>query len=156
MALSFLTIAAEESRESTTFGMLPKADSLKVTVPEAGLLRVGYSARFKSSASGAGRAAIFVGTNQLKTYTTEPKALAVATSGTSFRQLSSSQLGLTVGPAEATGADVTTGQLVSASIEGGMAVIWVAAGTYDVSVQFSATSGKVFAKERRLWVEVVE
>jgi len=159
MALFSLTIAKEESRESTTFGTLPSADVIKgVVVGEKGLLRVGYSARFKSSASSAGAAAIFLGANQLKLYTTEPKVVSASTFGTMFRQLSSSgEAGLVTNTSnEATGSDVTTGQLISATTQGGMAELFLAAGTYDVSIQFKATSGSVTAKDRRLWVETVE
>lgn len=158
MALFSLAIAKEETRESATFGTLPTADLIKeVKVGEKGLLRIGYSARFKSSVSGAGKAAIFLGANQLKLYTTEPKVQMVSTVGTTFRHLSTSWGGLTTSTSgEATGADVTTGQLISASIEGGMAELWVAPGTYEVSVQYKATSGSATGKERRLWVEVPE
>lgn len=86
-----------------------------------------------------------------------------------------------LGSAAASGADVTTGQAVGLVAYGGTAVplgvelggtvyqgvapdathaylyggpcyIFAAAGTYDVSVQFKATSGSVTAKNRKLWV----
>jgi len=159
MALFSLVIAKEELRESTTYGTLPTADLIKeVKVGSSGLLRVGYSARFKSSVSGAGTAAIFLGANQIKLYTTEPKVQGASTTGTVFRQLSSSPAtGLATNSSnEAVGADVTTGQLLSVTTTGGMAELFLAAGTYEVSVQYKATSGSVTAKERRLWVETVE
>lgn len=158
MALFSLAIAKEESRESATFGTLPTADLVKeVKVSEKGLVRIGYSARFKSSVSGAGRAAIFLGTNQIKLFTTEPKAVSAATIGTQWRHLSSTFIGLTASSAgEAVGGDATTGQLISASLEGGEASLWLPAGTYEVSIRYSATSGTVSAKERRLWCEVPE
>lgn len=34
----------------------------------------------------------------------------------------------------------------------GFVVLFAAAGTYDVSVQFKSSSGTVTAKERKLWV----
>src|SRR5690349_10367695 len=80
-------IATEESRESTSFGTLTTADEIKsVVLPENGLLVVGYSAIVKSSVSAAGRAAIFVGSNQLKTGTGSgpPSAEQAATVGTGF------------------------------------------------------------------------
>lgn len=159
MALFSLVVAKEESRENTSFGTLPTADLIKeVKVGEKGLLRIGYSARFKSSVAGAGQAAIFLGANQIKLYTTEPKGVAAATTGTVFRQLSSSATtGLSANSSnEASGADVTTGQLLSATLQGGMAELFLAAGTYEVSVQYKAASGSVTAKERRLWVEAPE
>lgn len=159
MALFSLAIAKEETRENTAFGTLPTADLIKeVKVGEKGLIRIGYSARFKSSVSGAGKAAIFLGANQLKLFTNEAKVVSASTTGTVFRQLSSATTtGLAANTAsEATGTDSTTGQLLSTSFEGGMAELWLAAGTYDVSIQFKATSGSVSAKERRLWVETPE
>lgn len=158
MALFNLAISKEESRESTTFGTLPTADLIKeIKVGEKGLVRIGYSARFKSSVSGAGKAAIFLGANQLHLYTTEAKPQQCSTSGTAFRHLSSGFSGLATSTSgTATGADVMTGQLISGGIEGGMAILWLAAGTYEVSVRFLASEGTVTAKERRLWVEVPE
>lgn len=159
MALFSLAIAKEESRESTVFGTLPTADLIKeVVVGEKGLVRIGYSARFKSSVSAMGKAAIFIGANQLKLYTTEAKAVATSTIGVGFRNLgSSSATGLAAyASGDATGADVTTGQLLSTSLESGMATLFVGAGTYDISVQYRATEGKVTAKERRIWVETAE
>lgn len=158
MALFSLAIAKEETRESATFGTLPTADLIKeVKVGEKGLVRVGYSARFKSNITGTGRAAIFLGANQVKEYTTEPKVVSASTIGTTFRHLSSSYRGLVTSTAgEAVGADVTTGQLLTASLEGGMAELWLAEGTYEVGVFYKATSGNVSAKERRLYVEVPE
>lgn len=155
MAVYSLTIAKEETRENTAFGILPTADLVKeVKVGESGLLKIGYSARFKSSVSGAGAASIFLGANELKLYTTEPKVQFATTVGTTFRHLSSFFGGLTTSTAgEAVGADVTTGQLISASTSGGIAELWLAPGTYEVSVQYKASSGSVSAKERRLWCE---
>lgn len=159
MALFNLAISKEESRESTTFGTLPTADLIKeVVVGEKGLVKIGYSARFKSSVSAAGKAAIFLGANQLKLYTTESKVVSASTVGLGFRSLSSgSNAGLvTYASGDAVGTDATTGQLLSTSLDGGMAELWLAAGTYDISVQFKATEGKVTAKERRLWCEIPE
>jgi hypothetical protein len=159
MALFNLAISKEESRESTVFGTLPTADLIKeVVVGEEGLVRIGYSARFKSSVSAAGKAAVFLGVNQLKLFTTESKAVAASTVGLGFRSLSSgSNAGLvTYASGDAVGADATTGQLLSTSLDGGMAELWLAAGTYDISVQYRATEGKVTAKERRIWVETPE
>jgi hypothetical protein len=54
--------------------------------------------------------------------------------------------------------DVTTGQLLGRNLAAtlmGLAVVFAAAGTYDVSIQFKSASGSVTAKERKLWVEAV-
>jgi hypothetical protein len=158
MALFSLAIAKEETRESATFGTLPTADLIKeVKVSERGLLRIGYSARFKSSVSGAGAASVFLGANELKLYTTEPKVQFATSVGTTFRHLSTGFSGLVTSTAgEAVGADVTTGQMIAASVSGGEISLFLAAGTYDISVQYKATSGSVTAKDRRLFVETVE
>lgn len=158
MALFHLAISKEESREGATFGTLPTADLIKeVVVGEKGLVRIGYSARFKSSVSGAGKAAIFLSANQLRSYTTESKPQQCATSGTAFRQLTTAPAGLLTSTAgTATGADVTTGQAICAGLEGGMVALWVAAGTYEVSIRFLTSEGTISAKERRLWVETPE
>lgn len=153
-----LVIAKEESLVSATYGTLATPDEIKeVKVPENGIVLIGYSAKFKSSVSGAGAAAIFLNANQLKEYTTEPKDAATGTTATTFRNLTSSWRGLSTASAgEATGADVTTGQLIGSSLIGGLAAVFLAAGTYTVSVRFKASSGSVSAKERRLWVGVPE
>lgn len=153
-----LVIAKEESRESATYGTLATPDEIKeVVVPENGIVLIGYSAKFKSSVSASGAAAIFLNANQLKEYTTEPKDIAAGTTATTFRNLTSSWRGLSTASAgEAIGADVTTGQLIGSSLAGGLAAVFLAAGTYTVSVRFKAVEGKVTAKERRLWVGVPE
>lgn len=158
MALFSLVVSKEESRESTVYGTLTTPDEIKeVKVAENGLILVGYSAKFKSSVSSAGAAAIFLGTNQLKEYTTEPTDIAAGTSGTAFRNLTSSWRGVTTASAgTAVGADVTTGQLIGSSLAGGLAPIFLNAGTYNVSVRFKAVEGKVTVKERRLWIIVPE
>ena len=60
-------ISAEESRTNTAFGTMATADEITgVVVPQNGLMVIGYTATAKSSVSGEGRAAIFIGSNQLK------------------------------------------------------------------------------------------
>jgi hypothetical protein len=39
---------------------------------------------------------------------------------------------------------------------GGVCYVFAAAGTYDVSVQFKASSGSITAKSRKLWVSSVD
>ncbi len=159
MATYSLAISKEETRENTAFGTLPTADLIKeVVVGESGLLRVGYSARFKSSVAEAGKAAIFIGANQLKLFSNEAKVVSASTVSTTFHQLSSSKIsGLSANTSVvATGTDVTTGQLLSSGLDGGSAEFWLTPGTYEVSVQFKATSGSVTAKERRLFIEAPE
>lgn len=155
-------IATEQTRESTSFGTLSTADEITgVVLPENGLILLGYTANMKSSVSGAGRAAIFVGSNQLKTDLggTAPAAQEIGSVGTAFHHIFSTTYGLTTQETGVWTGDVTTGQALSyssggASI-GGLCAIFAAAGTYAISVQFKASSGSVTAKERKLWAWVL-
>ena len=154
-----LTIETESERESATFGAMTLADEIKnVVLPTRGLIVVGYMAKWKCSVASAGRAAIFLGTNQLKNPQTASAVEAEAGGTTEYSVLSSSVN--TAGLATSTGgatALTTTGMPLSASTGsgGGLAYVFASAGTYNVSIQFRATSGKVFAKERTLWVGVI-
>jgi hypothetical protein len=75
-----------------------------------------------------------------------------------FKPLSSTAIGLKGDADNATvyAGDVTTGQLVGrvgASFPGGgQIVVFAAAGTYVVSVQFNSSSGSVTVAGRKLWV----
>jgi hypothetical protein len=141
-------IATEETRENVAFGTLTTKDEIaSVVLPENGLMLIGYIANFKSSVSAAGRAAVFIGANQLSASGAAQQALSV---GTGFRRLHTAWGGLTVGPNE--NAWLTTGEILGSPLEAGFAVVFGAAGTYTVSAQFKATSGSVTAKERKLWV----
>lgn len=147
-------IATEQSRESTSFGTLTTADEIKeVVLPENGLLVIGYAALAKCSVSAAGRAAIFIGSNQLKIAgATVPVVQETELFGTGFQTISSVARGLDRGEGTSY---VTTGQAVYAAKTehtGGMCFVHAAAGTYNISVQYRATSGSVTAKERKLWV----
>lgn len=147
-------IATEQSRENTAFGVLSTADEIKeVVLPENGLIAIGYMAKVKSSVSAAGRAAVFVGSNQLKAIKVgEPVEQEAATIGTNLTQLSTTGHGLENGGEEGlTAADVTTGQVVGVGSKGGIAYVFAAAGTYAISIKYKATSGSVTAKERKLW-----
>lgn len=152
-----LSIATEQTRENVAFGTLTTADEIKeVVLPENGLIVIGYRSIWKSSVSNAGRAAIFLGANQLKaTGSTAPEVVeASASSGTSFSTLASSPTaGLTA--ASVGTSFVTTGQILANGSGTGLCVIFAAAGTYTVSVQYRATSGNVAVKERTLNVGVL-
>jgi hypothetical protein len=152
-------IATEETRENTAFATLTTKDEITgVVLPENGLIIVGYSANTKSSINKAGRIAIFLGANQLKSQTTGSVAVQEAeTESTTLGRTISYSGGLIYGGTTSS-ADVTTGQALSggnAAGFGGFCIIFAAAGTYNVSVQYRATSGSVTAKERRLWVAVL-
>lgn len=161
-------IATEQSRNNESFGLLGTPDEIpSVVVPTDGLLLVGYSASVKSANSGAARAAIFLGANQLKiapwTEGTAPiKQEAEGNVGIlSFSKVFSTATGLRFNSVGAYSGDVTTGQLIGANSAssgvGGMTAIFAAAGTYNVSVQYRAGNpgGEVWAKERKLWVAVL-
>jgi hypothetical protein len=149
-------ITATESRSNTAYGLLTTPDRVPgIVVPTVAKLRVTYQATWQSSVATAASAAIFIGANQLKTPSQPAPVVVDAFMGgpntardvplsTVANGLSS---GDTTNPAY-TG-DVTTGQVL-APVE-----ITVAAGTYDISVQFKSTSGTVTVKNRLLIVETV-
>jgi hypothetical protein len=149
-------ISTEESRENTSFGTLTTADKIEgVVVPENGIVVVLYKAHVKSSVAEAGKCAIFLGSNQLKTGASTAKQEASTKVGEAnfYRYFSSYQGGL-INNEIGVEPPVTTGQTIGHKTAGlgGFCPIEVAAGTYDISVQFKATSGSVTAKERKFWV----
>lgn len=147
-------IATEETRENVAYGTLTTKDEIaSVILPENGLIVIGYQANVKSSVASAGRLAIFIGANQIKVVgTTVPVVQEGGTGGGGFTQASTSANGLTVA-GEGT-SFVTTGQVLASSLAqgGGFCYVYAAAGTYNISVQYKASSGNVTAKERKLWV----
>lgn len=163
-------IATAESRTNTSYGTLTTPDQVSSTVlPTDGLLFVAYRAMWQSSVNDAGRAAICIGGTQLQFAGTggasfEPQEAANDTGGSgpaSYVQLFSTGAGLeSQDTAYPGGSEPSTGLLVGGlvdanaggGVQGGVAVIWAAAGTYDISVQFKATSGSVTVKNRKLWV----
>lgn len=154
-------IATEETRNNTAYGTLTTPDQVSnIVMPTDGLIVVAYQALWKSSVSGAGSAAIFVGANQLVTADGNgapgAEAAEAATGGTtSYATLATAFYGLAGGVAPSSAETlVTTGQTVKNALSGagGVVHIFAAAGTYDISVQFKASSGSVTAKERKLWV----
>lgn len=148
-------IATEESRTNTSFGTLTTADEIKsVVLAENGLILISYTAIIKSSVSGAGGVAIFIGSNQLKSpgIVAAPEVQEASTTGTSSTMFISRGGGLV--NLEAGTSYVTTGMtLGAAGTSSGLCPVFAAAGTYDISVKYKATSGSVTAKERKLWVE---
>jgi len=144
-------VATEETRENVAFGTLTTADEIKsVVLPTSGIIFLQFAALIKSSVAAAGRAAVFLGANQLKkTATTTPEVAEEATAGTGFTTFSASSSGLN-NTLQGT-SFVTTGQ----TIGGAGAYIFAAAGTYNISIQYRATSGSITAKERKLWVGVM-
>lgn len=161
-------VAGAETRSSASFGTLTTPDEVAgIVLPTNGLIAVWYQATWQSSVSGAGRANIFIGANELQAIASNtsigPSAAGAeaATLSTGVLSLASTANGLRSG-AQATNytGDVTTGQTISPGPPsstapiGGPSWIFAAAGTYTVSVQFAATSGSVTASARRLVVRV--
>lgn len=143
-------IATEESRTNTSFGTLTTPDEIKsVVVPENGIIRIGYIALAKSSISENGELAAFVGSEEL------PPGGNTAITTNEFRRFYSSVRGLersSVGSSFGAG---TVMLRAGATLSGGMMEAAPPAGTYNVSVQYKASSGSITAKERRLWVAVL-
>jgi hypothetical protein len=162
-----VSTAAAESRTNAAYGLLTTPDRVSsVVVPTNGLLIVGYRALWKTTATGTMNAAIFLGANQLKL----PQRISAPsvqeasyTSGGAadniYKSLVTSPQGLKANPIQAGGdeSEVTTGMLLTLddfyapNDNGGVAFIFAAAGTYDVSVQFKSATG-LTVKDRHLWV----
>lgn len=152
-------IATEQERESTSFGTLTTKDEVtNVVLPTNGLIVVYYLAVVKSSVSASGRAAIFLNENQLKTVNSGSwVGQETPTIGTAFATFSAGDAGLSA-VGENPEAQPTTGAgfgVGSATSRGAGCAIFAAAGTYNISVRFKALSGKITAKERRLYVGVI-
>lgn len=150
-------IATEETRTSTEYGTMPTPDEIKsVVLPENGLICVAYRAIAKSTVSAAGNFALFLGSNQAKAGTggTSPEARSANITGTNFKPIGIVQSGPEIsGVSETWGGDVTTGQYLIPTLNSSpYAVLFAAAGTYNVAVKFKASSGSVMVKERKLWV----
>lgn len=155
-------IATSESRTNTAYGTLTTPDQVAgVVVPANALLAVYYHATWEQSASTAARAAIFLGSNQLKIASAAGPAVQEASiGGTTSPDVVMGSFGgglISMTAGFYTG-DVTTGQVVGglwATQSPGFAMIFAAAGTYTVSVQFKASAGSVTVKNRKLFVSTV-
>lgn len=163
---------APEVRVNVAYGLMPTPDRVQnVVLPTDGLLRVYYNATWSESVTNAARAAIFVGANQIKRWSDGANAPAVleafiGTNAASSLLTTDAASGL-VGDNSVGfgyGGDVTTGQIVGRAVNGrsndrlfgGAVTIFAAAGTYDISVQYKASSGSVSVSNRKLWVEAIE
>jgi hypothetical protein len=148
-------IATEQTRESASFGTLTTPDEIKeVKLPENGLIAIAYLAIAKCSTAGSGRAAIFIGSNQLKKPgSSVPVVQEAELFGTgTFQTVATAADGLDRGEGTSF---VSTGQVVAHNRGtgfGGFCYVFASAGTYNISVQYRATAGSITAKERKLWV----
>jgi hypothetical protein len=152
-------IASSESRSGSSYGLMPTPDRVQnVVLPTDGLIFVAYQATWSETNLGAGKAAIFIGPTQLHIAAGQnnPVQQAVIPSGgpSVFASLATTTQGLLslgAGGSDYVG-DVTTGQVLGGNQGAGSIAVFAAAGTYDVSVQFSANTGSVSVKNRKLWV----
>ena len=177
-------IDGSESRTNAAYGLLATPDRVSgIVLQEDGYIEIDFLAIWESSVADAGRAAIFIGENQLKIDrgTVNPVTQAawlntVSGSAGIPTVLGTAPQGLVSGgTADVITSDpVSTGQVVGASpvysgnIEvdgtpvtvsdlfiGGSVKVFAAAGTYDVSVRFKSASGSVTVKQRKLWVRAL-
>lgn len=152
-------IVASEARTNVAYGLLTTPDQVSnVVLPQDGLILVTFQAIWNNTISSAGRAAIFLNGVQLaigKSASVPVVQEATGGVGGADAPLCSTVSGLLSGDSTGTqSTEVTTGQLVALSGNiGGACAIFAAAGTYNVSVQFRATSGTVNVQRRKLWVE---
>lgn len=161
-------VATEETVTSTSYTTLTTPDTVSsIVLPTDGLIFVGFQGMWKESVSGAARAAIFLGTDQLKLADNNATAapavqetsLSAGGAADLYKPLATSQLGLMGNSSAGTAytGDVTTGQIIgmlgpSSTYYAGVVPLFAAAGTYSVSVKFKSSSGTVTAKNRKLWV----
>lgn len=159
-------VATEQSRANAAYGLLTTPDRVQnVVLPTDGLIFVHFQALWKASEADKGAAALFIGENQLR----NPRAngepvvneagLVNGKVSTKFSPLVSNPTGLfTAGSGVSDSTLVTTGLagfydgVTFNNPAGAICVIEAAAGTYDISVRFKATSGSVTVKERKLRV----
>lgn len=151
----YRTIAAEETRASVSLtNFVGGRDEVEVTAGASGLLLVGFHAGFKSSVSGAGTAAIFVGGNQAKNPTGTGTVSAVTSKETKWDTIAAAPAGL-IKMEEGTEpeADAGTGQIIGQPF---CPIFGLTSGTnYVISVRWAASSGNVLAKERKLWARAL-
>lgn len=166
-------IATAETRTNTAYGLMTTPDRVQnVVLPADGLLYVSYVATVRESVEDAARAAVFIGATQCTLAAPGNGSLNTVDSG---RIRADQGAGAGVmdfympTPVSVAGASYTLGNFVglatgtilgrnAVTVTGdvthylGFAAIYAAAGTYDVSVQYKASSGSVTAKDRKLWV----
>lgn len=168
-------IATEESTTSSSYTYLTTPDRVQnVVLPTDGLIFVAYTADWYRNGGSGASAALFVGANQAKIAVSDQsiprEQYAVARTG-GYGKLLTTPGGLVSGSGaysgdEATGQILGTAKSLSGSYEsyaftnvvtapsmtGGVCTLFAAAGTYDIGIKFKASSGTVYAKERKLWV----
>jgi hypothetical protein len=119
-------IATTEGRTNVAFGLLTTPDRVQnIVLPTDGLICVAYKALWDGG-NGNGRAAIFIGANQLKVAENDspaagaPVTQAAVGFGSMYKHLHTAPFGITSFDANINDStDVTTGQVV-----GGIAIAW--------------------------------
>lgn len=157
-------IASAENTTSTTYTTLTTPDQVSnVVLPTDGLIYIWYTALWFDTVASAARAAIFIGANQLRAYSVGgggpiPQETVLDTANRTAL-FNTGTHGLDSGdtPIANLAAPVTTGQILGGTrtldVRSGACVVYAAAGTYDISVQFKTSSGTLTASNRKLWVE---
>lgn len=162
-------IATTEARTNVAFGLMPTPDQVnELVVPTDAVICVLAQMTWQESVAGAASAALLIGANQLSTVGVTGGSPITATGvGVTSGQPANIDEALSTWPGGLRGqtsrsggaytGDVTTGQAIglqagATGVMSGICFLFVAAGTYDVGVQFKATSGSVTAKNRKLWV----
>lgn len=156
-----VSIPAVESTTSLSYSPtnLATPDRIQnVVVGTNGLLIIGYQAIWQCTVGNNAMAAIFIGANQLKNASAGGAPVAQEafhSSGVADdNPLSTAPAGLVSAASAGNATEVTTGQTIGVSSStGGVTFVFVAPGTYDVSVQFkNFGAATTTVKNRRLWV----
>lgn len=147
-----------ETITSTSYADMTTPDRVQnIVLPTDGLIDIYYHAEWSSSVSNVGKAAIFLGSNQLKKPT--------STGGTSVQEVTSAASNIespvvtcSAGLVAAVnsvdyGGPVTTGQVIGDNNGiGGACTVFAAAGTYTVGIKYKSSSGTVQRRYGKLWV----
>lgn len=162
-------IDTDESRTNTSFGLLTTPDRVSnVEVPPNGVLYIKFYCQMKSSAAGSNaQVALFLGATQLQRasgngYTPVQISGNSGAAGGDWYHISTDASGLmsdTTGFSSTMAVPPTTGTVLGVSRAtpainaAGTCEVYVAAGTYDVSVQFLGLGVTTTnARRRKLWV----
>lgn len=164
-------VATSQTRTSSTYGTLTTPDSVaNVVVPTDGIVQVRYVAQWSIAGTATANAAIFIDSTQVtapQSNSLADPSIGVLDNASGDRWLSSYGQGLisdhAAGGTGLPASPATTGQIIStiggtglpASGGGGACEIYLAAGTYTVSVQFKTSASTLTVKNRKLWVRVL-
>ncbi len=157
-------IATEQSTSSASYTTLSTPDEIKdIVVPTNGFLFIGYLATVKCSVFAAGRASLFINSEQpvlglqspppVQESFTFPSNSGGVDKYTGYLYTTSSGLVSSTGGTEvipSSAPKIFSGGQDNISI--GMTRLLVPAGTYTVNVRFKTSSGTATVKDRTLWV----